>query len=123
MNTSFSNCTVYYMYSLSQTIHFTAQFILCVIFSNKRKMQNIVLGNNDNVDSFQAEDDEDKATIYVSGFKESCTKDSITLFFENKRRCGGSELREGKKGFTRLSPTVARLTYVSLKGSRYKLKG
>ncbi|XP_046838994.1 uncharacterized protein LOC124433277 [Xenia sp. Carnegie-2017] len=69
-----------------------------------------------------AEDDEDKATIYVSGFKESCTNDSITLFFENKRRCGGGELRDGKKGFTRLSPTVARLTYVSLKDAENVLK-
>ncbi|XP_046856440.1 uncharacterized protein LOC124449537 isoform X2 [Xenia sp. Carnegie-2017] len=69
-----------------------------------------------------AEDDEDKPTIYVSGFKESCTKDSITLFFENKRRCGGGELREGKKGFTRLSPTVARLTYVSSEDAENVLK-
>ncbi|XP_046856480.1 uncharacterized protein LOC124449563 isoform X3 [Xenia sp. Carnegie-2017] len=69
-----------------------------------------------------AEDDEDKATIYVSGFKESCTKDSITLFFENKRRCGGGGLREGKKGFTRLSPTVARLTFVSSKDAENVLK-
>ena len=57
-------------------------------------------------------------TIYVGGIKESTTEDSITLFFENKKRSGGGELCEGKEGYKRLSATVARLTYVSSKGNR-----
>ncbi len=57
------------------------------------------------------------ATIYVSGFKESSTKDAITLFFENKRRSGGGDLCEGKEGYKRMSPTVARLTFVASKGN------
>ena len=62
-------------------------------------------------------EDAGNATIYVSGFKESSTKDAITLFFENKRRTGGGELCEGKEGYKRLSATVARLTFVSSKGN------
>lgn len=55
-------------------------------------------------------------TILVSGIKESTTQDVITYFFENKERTGGGKLREGKKGFKRLSSTVARLIFVSSKG-------
>ena len=61
-------------------------------------------------------EDAGNATIYVSGLKESTTEDAVTLFFENKRRSGGGDLREGKEGYKRISPTVARLTYVSTKG-------
>ena len=66
-----------------------------------------------------AEDIEDEhgvKTIYVSGLRDSTTTDAITFFFENKKRTGGGELCDGKEGFKRLSPTVARLTYVSSKG-------
>ena len=63
------------------------------------------------------EDIEDEVkTIYVSGLKDSTSKDAITFFFENKKRTGGGDLCEGKEGFKRLSPTVARLTFVSSKG-------
>jgi hypothetical protein len=55
-------------------------------------------------------------TIYVSGFKDSTTEASITLFFENKKRSGGGDLCEDKEAYKRLSATVARLTYVSSKG-------
>ena len=55
-------------------------------------------------------------TIYVSDLKDSTTTDAITYFFENKKRTGGGDLREGKEGFKRLSPTVARLTFVSSQG-------
>ena len=55
-------------------------------------------------------------TIYVSGLKDSTTIDAITFFFENKKRTGGGDLYEGKEGFKRLSPTVARLKFVSSKG-------
>jgi hypothetical protein len=61
-------------------------------------------------------EDAGTATIYVSGLKERTTEDAVTLFFENKRRSGGGDLREGKEGYKRISPTVARLTYVSPKG-------
>ena len=60
--------------------------------------------------------DAENATIYVSGLKESTTKDAVTLFFENKRRTGGGDLREGKEGYKRISDTVARLTFESSKG-------
>ena len=56
-------------------------------------------------------------TIYVSGIKETTTKDSVCLFFENKRRTGGGELCDSKQGYKRISPTVARLTFLSSKGS------
>ena len=56
-------------------------------------------------------------TIYVSGIKDSTTKDSITLFFETNKRSGGGNLCEGKEGYKRLSATVARLTFVSSKGN------
>ena len=63
---------------------------------------------------------EDAATtIYVSGLKDSTTTDAITYFFENKKRTGGGDLCEGKEGFKKLSPTVARLTFVSSKGIVY----
>ena len=55
-------------------------------------------------------------TIYVSGLKDSTTKDTITIFFENEKRTGGGELCGRKEGFKRLSPTVARLKFVSSKG-------
>ena len=55
-------------------------------------------------------------TIYVSDLKDSTTTDAITFFFENTKRSGGGDLREGKEGFKRLSPTVARLTFVSSRG-------
>ena len=55
-------------------------------------------------------------TIYVSGIKDSTSKDAITYFFENKKRTGGGDLCEGKEGFKRLSSTVALLTFVSSKG-------
>jgi hypothetical protein len=55
-------------------------------------------------------------TIYVSDIKDSTTEDSITLFFENKKRSGGGDLCERKEGYKRLSATVARLTFVSSKG-------
>ena len=55
-------------------------------------------------------------TIYVSDLKDSTTTDAITYFFENKKRTGGGDLCEGKEGFKRLSPTVARLTFVSSQG-------
>ena len=61
-------------------------------------------------------EDPGNATIYVSGLKESTTKDAVTLFFENKRRTGGGDLCE-EKGYKRISATVARLTYVSSKGN------
>ena len=35
---------------------------------------------------------------------------------ENTKRSGGGDLREGKEGFKRLFPTVARLTFVSSRG-------
>ncbi|XP_028411310.1 uncharacterized protein LOC114533885 isoform X2 [Dendronephthya gigantea] len=54
-------------------------------------------------------------TIYVGGIKETTTKDSVCLFFENKRRTGGGELCEGNQGYKRISPTVARLTFLSSK--------
>lgn len=56
-------------------------------------------------------------TIYVSGFKETTSQDAISMFFESKKRSGGGDLREGENGFKRLSPTVARLTFVSSKGT------
>ena len=55
-------------------------------------------------------------TIYVSDIKDSTTEDSITLFFENKKRSGGGDLCEDKERYKRLSATVARLTFVSSKG-------
>ena len=70
----------------------------------------------DNKEDSQPEDT-GNATIYVSGFKESSTKDAITLFFENKKRSGGGDLCEDKEGYKRLSATVARLTFVSTKGN------
>ena len=64
-----------------------------------------------------ATDGEDtEATIYVSGFKGTTSRDAISMFFESKKRSGGGELCEGEKEFKRLSPTVARLTFVSSKG-------
>jgi hypothetical protein len=57
-------------------------------------------------------------TIYVSDIKDSTTEDSITLFFENKKRSGGGDLCDGKEGYKRLSATVARLTFISSKGNR-----
>ncbi|XP_028411312.1 uncharacterized protein LOC114533887 isoform X2 [Dendronephthya gigantea] len=54
-------------------------------------------------------------TIYVGGIKETTTRDSVCLFFENKRRTGGGELCEGNQGYKRISPTVARLTFLSSK--------
>ena len=69
------------------------------------------------VDSHAYNRSEDAAkTIYVSGLKNSTTTDFITFFFENKKRTGGGELCEGEEGFKRLSPTVAKLTFVSAKG-------
>lgn len=63
------------------------------------------------------EDTEEVAkTIYVSGIGDSTTENTIMDFFENKR-AGGGDLREGKEGFKRLSPTVVRLTYISSKGT------
>ena len=82
-----------------------------------QESENSASGNNDDVDSVPTKDGEDKATIYVSGLKESMNDETIALLFENKRRTGGGELRDGKEGFERLSPTVARLTYVSSKGN------
>jgi hypothetical protein len=55
--------------------------------------------------------------IYVSDIKDSTTDDSITLFFGNKKRSGGGDLCKGKEGYKRLSATVARLKFVSLKGN------
>ncbi|XP_046856473.1 protein mono-ADP-ribosyltransferase PARP9-like isoform X2 [Xenia sp. Carnegie-2017] len=87
-----------------------------------QESENSASGNNDDVDSVPTKDDEDKATIYVSGLKESTIDETIILFFENKRRTGGGELRDGKEGFERLSPTVARLTYASSKDAENVLK-
>ncbi|CAB4032730.1 poly [ADP-ribose] polymerase 14-like, partial [Paramuricea clavata] len=56
--------------------------------------------------------------IYVSDIKDSTTEDSITLFFENKKRSGGGNLCEGKEGYKRLTATVARLTFVSSKDAQ-----
>ena len=64
--------------------------------------------------------DAGNATVYVSGLKESTTTDTVTLFFENKKRSGGGKLCEGKEGYKRISNTVARLTFVSSKGNWIK---
>ena len=63
-------------------------------------------------------EDAGNATVYVSGLKESTTEDAVTLFFENKRRSGGGDLREGKEGYKRISNNVARLTFASSKGDQ-----
>ena len=63
------------------------------------------------------ENENEVKTIFVSGLKETTTKDSICLFFENKRRTGGGDLCEGKEGYKRISLTVACLTFVSSKGT------
>ena len=67
-------------------------------------------------------EDSGNATIYVSGLKESTTKDAVTLFFENKKRTGGEDLCEGKEGYKRMSDTVARLTFESSKVAQMVLK-
>ena len=69
------------------------------------------------VDSHAYNRSEDAAkTIYVSGLKNSTSQDSISYFFENKKRTGGGDLCERKIGFMRTSPTRARLKFVSSKG-------
>ena len=95
-----------------QTVLFIVSMIAFV-----QENENSASCNNDDVDSVSTEHDKQKATIYVSGLKESCTEELITLLFENEKKCGGGYLRDGKEGFERLSPTVARLTYVSPKGN------
>jgi hypothetical protein len=71
----------------------------------------------DNQEDSQPEDAANAVKIiYVSDIKDSTTEDSITLFFENRKRSGGGDLYEGKEGYKRLSATVARLTFVSSKG-------
>ena len=56
-------------------------------------------------------------TIFVSGIKETTTHDAVTMFFQNKRRSRGGELCPGEEGYKRLSLTVARLTFLSSKGT------
>ena len=88
------------------------------IFKQK-KLRSSASSLKDNLKDCPPEDivsDDALKTIYVSDLKDSTTTDAITYFFENKKRTGGGDLREGKEGFKRLSPTVARLTFVSSQG-------
>jgi hypothetical protein len=72
----------------------------------------------DNQEDSQPEDTANAVkTIFVSDIKDSTTEDSITLFFENRKRSGGGDLCEGKEKYKRLSATVARLTFISSKGN------
>ena len=90
-------------------IHNTLLFLLFIFL--QQKMKGLLARNPE--DSY---DENAIKTIYVSGIKDSTTTDAITYFFENKKRTGGGNLREGKEGFKKLSETVARLTFVSSKG-------
>ena len=55
-------------------------------------------------------------TLCVSGIKDSSTDDAIILLFQNKRRSCGGELCPGERGFKRISPSVACLTFRFSKG-------
>ncbi|XP_028405587.1 uncharacterized protein LOC114528176 isoform X2 [Dendronephthya gigantea] len=68
------------------------------------------------------DDDSGNTTIYVSGLGSSTTNESITHFFESKKRTGGGDLCKGKKGIERVAPTVARLTFVSSKDAQNVLQ-
>ncbi|XP_028391015.1 protein mono-ADP-ribosyltransferase PARP14-like [Dendronephthya gigantea] len=81
-----------------------------VWFTEKKKQEETA---EEREDGRRNEDENGVKTIFVSGIKKETTKDSICLFFENKRRTNGGDLCEGKEGYKRISPTVARLTFVS----------
>ena len=83
--------------------------------ASKKKQDSLVVEDSE-------PEDAGNTTIYVSGLKESTTKDAVTLFFENKKRTGGGDLCEGKEGYKRISDTVARLTFVSSKVAQMVLK-
>ena len=88
---------------------------LFITFKQKKAISHPV-DSSENSNTENEEQDDAVKTIYVSGIKDSTTTDAITYYFENKKRTGGGDLCEGKEGFKRLSPTVARLTFVSSKG-------
>ena len=95
---------------------FKAHKYLLVSLKQKKDRPPASSSKDNRKDSPANHTESENATIYVSGIKDSSTTDAISFFFENKKRTGGGELCEGKKGFKRLSPTVARLTFVSAKG-------
>ena len=92
----------------------------------KVKSYNSWMASNKKQHSLVVEESEPKisgnGTGYVSGLKESTTKDAVTLFFQNKKRTGGGDLCEGKEGCKRISDTIARLEFDSSKASQMVLK-
>jgi hypothetical protein len=71
----------------------------------------------DKQEDSQPEDAANKVTTtVVNSINISTPKKPMTLSFESKRRSGSGDLRKGKEGFKRLSPTFSRLAFVSSKG-------
>ena len=98
----------------SYTTHKTLYLYLST--SLKQKKESPPFDNAEDSHVKDTEPEDAVKTIYVSGINGSTPTETIAYFFENKKRTGGGELCEGEEGFKRLSPTAARLTFVSSKG-------